>query len=367
MYDPEGFWEIISRCAFNEASDEEVQKLHEYFVQNPELQQYYEWVLQVLNNGNQRGTQNVVESSDSQNMVNRIFEKAATLEQQINTTSPKPKIKGTKRWWMAAALMGFGGLFSFFFLFRQSQIAPPITTLQTLKKVNKTQPSILPDGSKVWLNSGSELIFENDFLGKTREVKLIGEAYFDIKKDVTKPFIVHIDDVNIKVLGTAFNVKGYKEDNRIETSLYRGLVEVTKNGAKEFKPIRLHPNQKLSIPKLIMRSAVVAKVLERATAISDNIITVSPLDSMVSENENVETAWKYGRLEFKGELLEEVASKMEHWYHVKFVFADAAVRKLRFTGSFEKETLAQALRALQLANEFTYKINGDEVVIKSIQ
>ena len=85
--------------------------------------------------------------------------------------------------------------------------------------------SLLPDGTTVWLNAGSKLYYENDFNG-TREVRLEGEAFFDVVKQTDRPFIVHTSGIDIKVLGTAFNVKSYPEDKTVETTLYRGLVQV---------------------------------------------------------------------------------------------------------------------------------------------
>ena len=80
----------------------------------------------------------------------------------------------------------------------------------------------LPDGSKVWLNGDSKITYDGDFQGKTREVHLSGEAFFDVAKDKTRPFIIHTRTINLKVLGTAFNVRSYDNEKETETALVHG-------------------------------------------------------------------------------------------------------------------------------------------------
>ena len=104
--------------------------------------------------------------------------------------------------------------------------------------------TILPDGSTVWLNAGSKISYKPGLSGTTREVILEGEAYFDIVKRAGRAFIVHTKEIDISVLGTAFNVKSYPNDKTIETTLIRGLVSITRNSGKPEKPVYLRPHQK---------------------------------------------------------------------------------------------------------------------------
>jgi len=201
---------------------------------------------------------------------------------------------------------------------------------------------------------------ENNFSGNTREVTLFGEGFFDVTKNASKPFIVHVNKVNINVLGTAFNVKGYEEDKDIQTTLYRGLIRITKNNDDHFQPIMVYPNQKIVIPK-----SVISSINHSGT--QTDAITLLPVDSTITEAKRVETAWIYGRIDFKAEALFEVANKLAHRYQVKFVFDDEKVKQLHFTGSFEQESLDNALRALKTANAFNYKINKNEVLISSVK
>ena len=112
------------------------------------------------------------------------------------------------------------------------------------KRGTKTK-IILPDGSQVWLNSDSKLSYGERFNDTIREVSLEGEAYFDVIKDKNRPFIVMTNALNIRVLGTAFNIKSYAQDATIETTLIRGMIEVRKNNEPATKKIVLTPNEKL--------------------------------------------------------------------------------------------------------------------------
>ena len=226
-----------------------------------------------------------------------------------------------------------------------------------------TQPGahskiILPDGSTVWLNAGSRLIYNKNFDAAIREVELIGEAYFDVKKDQHRPFIIHAQKMNIKVLGTAFNVKSYPGDKSSETSLIRGLIEVTLNDRPHEKII-LHPAEKL----VVMNDEQTKKdaVGEKANAPSSVVISkinYAPADSAV-----IETSWLDNRLIFRDKIFTELAGELERKYGMTFRFGDEAVKQLMFSANFKNETIYQALNALQLANPFTYSIQNETIVI----
>jgi ferric-dicitrate binding protein FerR (iron transport regulator) len=235
--------------------------------------------------------------------------------------------------------------------------------IQTLvaEKGSRTR-TILPDGSSVWLNADSHISYAENFSSNTREVKLDGEAYFDVVKDAKRPFIVHVADYDIRVLGTVFNVKSYPDDKTIETTLIRGLVQVTKHNLRKQKPIYLHPNEKLIVEKFAANKDAQLPIQSNN---AEKDYTIKPLDSSLKEPERIETAWVYNRLEFNGDNFEELAGKLERWYNVTILFDDDAVKNLHLHGSFENETIEQALAALKIATPFNYEIHGKEIHIKS--
>ena len=234
----------------------------------------------------------------------------------------------------------------------------------------------LPDGTQVWLNSGSKISYDKVYGINLREVVLSGEAYFDVIKNPAHPFVIHTSNINIKVLGTAFNVKSFPGEKNSETSLIRGSIEVTfKN--QPSKKIILKPNEKLITAndepvKQDTTSGVIQEPSPTATTKNTTGITKKEPQALVShltyephDNTVIETSWMENKLIFRSETFEDLAVKMERWYGVTIRFADEAIRPKRLNGIFENETIQQALKALQLITPFTYKIDNNEVVISS--
>ena len=225
----------------------------------------------------------------------------------------------------------------------------------------------LPDGSSVWLNGSSKLVYDNIHFGeKLREVTLTGEGYFDIVKNKDKPFIIHANKINVKVLGTAFNIKAYPGEKNTETSLIRGSIEVTMKDRQE--KIMMKPNDKLIISNEEVSGASTNKgkttgdrgVIEKP----ESFILMGHLTHAKDESTILETAWVENKLLFDNETFEEVALKMERWYGVSIRFSDAKLAKLHLTGTFEKESITEALHALQLSTPFfKYRINNQLITI----
>jgi len=223
---------------------------------------------------------------------------------------------------------------------------------------------VLPDGTKVWLNAGSEMTYDKNYGIKIREVTLNGEAYFDVKKNAEKPFIIHTAKMEIKVLGTAFNVKCYKGEKTFETSLIRGSIEVTLKDRLE--KILMKPNEKLIINTEEKEKITAApnKIMPVSTS-SKPIILLSNLTIYSKDNTVVETAWVQNRLVFVSETFEDIALMMERWYGIKIIFTNEMLKKAKFTGSFEKESITEALNAMQLLSPFNYGIINNIVTISA--
>lgn len=226
-----------------------------------------------------------------------------------------------------------------------------------------TQPGahskiILPDGSTVWLNAGSRLIYNKNFDAAIREVELTGEAYFDVKKDEHRPFIIHAQKMNIKVLGTAFNVKSYPGDKSSETSLIHGLIEVTMNDRPHEKII-LHPSEKL----VVMNDEQTKKDADGKKANTPSSVVISKINYAPADSAVIETSWMDDRLIFRNKIFAELAVELERKYGMVFRFEDENAKQLMFDVNFKNETIHQALRALQLANPFHYSINNEMIII----
>lgn len=219
---------------------------------------------------------------------------------------------------------------------------------------------LLPDGSKVWLNAGSKLDYPKQFNGKTRDVQLQGEAYFEVTKDSEKPFFVHTKSFDIKVLGTGFNVRAYLDEDSAVTSLVHGSVEVIV-GKKEKRTILLHPNEKITLP---MNAGIddEAKAINDTPGVAD-LHKVKEKMVTVEDTVQSETAWINDKLAFKKMPLENVALLLEKWFDTDIRFKNENKKALRFSGVYEKEDLEYILYTLgEVTGTFRYKKDNAGVI-----
>lgn len=214
----------------------------------------------------------------------------------------------------------------------------------------------LSDGTRVTLNSDSKIIYPKRFAGENREVTLIGEAFFDVSKDHHHPFIIHTSKMDVRVLGTAFNVKCYPGDRFSETSLIRGSVQVTLKDRPSDRII-LKPSEKLIVsnvgaPQDRKDPRLLNDLLTQVAHIQKNDTTV------------VETSWVYNKLAFREETFSELSKRLERAYDVKIDFKNEDLKELKFTGTFEKESVASILKALSIVEPFAYEIEDNKIVIQ---
>lgn len=211
----------------------------------------------------------------------------------------------------------------------------------------------LSDGSIITLRKNSEIIISPNFNNSTREVWLKGEGFFDVEHSPLKPFIVHAGTNNIRVLGTVFNVKAYPNASYSETSLLEGIVKVTSDTDPNLSVI-LKPNYKFITTFL--------------TITNEPNLAVSPVFqvlNMVGKNKTSdEVKWVRNRMDIEDESLEEIANRLKKWYGVEIEFGDKEVKKYRYSGVFENESIIKSLEALQLSYHFNFKIEDDKIIIK---
>jgi ferric-dicitrate binding protein FerR (iron transport regulator) len=170
------------------------------------------------------------------------------------------------------------------------------------------------------------------------------------------------------VLGTVFNVKSYPGDEVVETTLIRGLIRITRNTNSEQEPVLLKPHQKfvLAVNNNKEIKPAVQNAGKPATPSRIKELFVMNLDSSVDVSQQLETAWVYNRLEFRGDTFDELAKKLERWYNIRVRFQDEQVKQLTFNGSLENETVEQAFKALQAAVPFKFSINENEISVRSL-
>ncbi|GAP71173.1 FecR family protein [Bacteroidales bacterium 6E] len=197
----------------------------------------------------------------------------------------------------------------------------------------------LPDSTTGWLNSGSKLKYPALFSSQ-REVELSGEAYFEVRHLDQSEFIVDVADMDIKVLGTTFNVSAYNDDSFTNVVLKEGKVEVTGNTGK-FQQIMV-PGEKLT--------------LDHKT----NSVTIGNVDARRY------LAWKDGYLILENESLGEVIPRIERWYNAEIEVIDPALLNYRFKATFKDEPLEEVLRLIAITTPLKYRIEKREADVNGV-
>jgi ferric-dicitrate binding protein FerR (iron transport regulator) len=221
---------------------------------------------------------------------------------------------------------------------------------------------VLPDGSQVWLNAGSKLTYSKAFDTKERKVSLVGEAFFKVKTNKNKPFIVYTGQMNVRAYGTMFNVKAYPDDKIISTTLVEGIVKVDGIEGKKKFSYTLKPSQNITIRKngSIDEKAVVVKSKKETTAVK--AAGVLPKIEIVKEvKTELYTSWKDARWNIEGEPLNTLAVLLERRFNTKIHVDADDLNKYKFTGIIQNETLEQVLQFLSYTTPLNYQIGKGEV------
>ena len=197
-----------------------------------------------------------------------------------------------------------------------------------------TSKLVLADGTKVWLNSGTNLKYPLNFTNYRREVYLEGEAYFEIAKNRHKPFIVKTSDMDVKATGTSFNVMAYPEEDMVETTLIMGKASLVKElESSGFEVLaELTPGEKTTFYNK-ERKIVMEKV---------------DTDKIIS--------WREGQLIFRDDPMDNVVKKLGRWFNTDIELIDDELISYRYTATFSDETLSQVLELLKVSSpiEYTY-------------
>lgn len=193
----------------------------------------------------------------------------------------------------------------------------------------------LGDGTLVWLNSGTKLIYPDEFNGQSREVKLIGEAYFQVESDSEHPFYVDLNGYKIKATGTRFNISNYPDDKEISAYLEHGKVTLlsSSNDKPETSVIQLKEKEFIVLNK------------------AQNQYWMQNVDG------KKQLAWIDGALIFKNDNTADVAIRLGRWFNADIIFDDKLLKSgYVFTATFKQESLEEALRLLEYSSPITYKI-----------
>lgn len=234
---------------------------------------------------------------------------------------------------IAACVILTIGIFSFFNAFYTFKRNVPLSVQTDLGNRSFV---VLPDSTKVWLNSQSKIQYLADFGKEDRSVKLSGEGFFSVKHS-KKPFIVDVGDLKITVYGTRFNVTAYNEDQNIFTCLESGKISIEKKGEEE---LFIEPGQLVTYNK------------------TSEKFKTSDVDA--SEY----SAWKENKMYLHAESLDELAAKLERQYNVQIWFVPESLgRDIHYTGMFGDENIEEVLDAISVVSDLKYNKNGNKYEI----
>jgi len=253
----------------------------------------------------------------------------------------KQNKKSKKSWLKVAAAIAVIinlGVVAYFSLNADNKVPETVSQIVETTDWGKRKDFVLSDGTEIKLNSGSTISFPEKFIGNTREVTLIGEAFFNVAKNPDKPFIIKSGDLCTTVLGTSFNINAYPKSDDISVTVATGKVQI---GAKN-SLVYLLPNEQGVFHK-------------KSDSISKNDVDTNSLIN-----------WQKGLLKFNDITVKEALGMLEKWYGVTFVIHDDQPLDCHITASFDNETLSNVLESITyVKKDLSFKpLKNNTILIK---
>ena len=348
--DKERFIQLLTKKKSNAISLPEQKELAEFLHQYPEYSEtakivddFYEESLHTATN------------SDVDKHWQSLLHKMQGSKGSVLHNKEKKIFYFRKIWAAAALLILLVG--ASFFLYNRGSVHPgQQNTIVT--RLGSKSGLTLPDGSEVWLNADSKIEYSRDFGKDTREVTLTGEAYFDVAKDSLRPFIVRTAFMDVKVLGTAFNIRAYKNEINSQATLVRGAVEVDLKN-RGGKTIFLKPNEKIVVKN---NSDNNAENAGKQNSGEPEIVVTKV--SVLSDEVPAEALWIKNKLAFDQMRFEDIALELERWYGVKINIHNEKLKGKTFSGVFENKSIDEVISALQVAAKFQYTNKNNTIEIQ---
>lgn len=324
---------ISKQLTKGNASQEEEEEIFAWIAKDKENEALYFKLKEICDAGMWNTRFKEANSTTEWKLLLERIKESSHNAKQSNTSTLKLVLSFTKY----AAILLLGMLLSFLFFnhpTKNNSVKDPGLIIITGK--GERTKTILPDGTKVWINSCSSFSYHKE--GNIRSVDLKGEAYFQVKKDSLHPFIVTSSGFNVKALGTAFIVTGYENSNELSTVLVEGSVCVGTQNQKEHTIIK--PGQK-------------------ATLSSDKRkITVEKVDT------ELYSAWRFGESRFVNLTFEEIAKRLERSHRVTFIFHNQKIKHLVFSGTFfDYESIDTILKVIKINTHMNYTIEKNIIYI----
>lgn len=337
-----------------------------FILENPEAFQCFNDAKEIIFYINKRG-KIPVDSNLSKEVFGSLQERIEREKERERNTGIKPKW-----YWYAASILVIVGIAAMLRFISFAETDYSGNALQVFVPKGQRSKVILPDGTHVWLNSGTVLKYPSNFGSGSRNVFVSGEAFFKVKHRRGNPFYVNLrNNLAIKVTGTEFNVKSYPEEKRIETTLLKGSVHLIQFSAKQkvIQQVDLIPNHK-AIYSDNSKTIEVRQIEDFRPHAAPQAASKTNVPDIIGKNTEIEliTSWKEDVLMFHNETFEEIAVRMERWYGLKITILDEELKQERFTGKFvNNESIYQLLDIINRSEPIRYTTEGKEILINKKQ
>jgi len=317
--------DLIGKLLAGEATSQEQQQVEAWLRANTSNQKYFDQVKTIFDKAASNTIQLQFDTDAAWGQVKKRLKEKQTKESSIQNTGYWSILK------IAAGILIFisAGIFAYQFL------TPQIQTVAVISDTTTVQDT-LPDGSTAFLNKKSQLSYEYNPRKKTRKVKLSGEAYFDVKHEEEKPFIIETEEVLIKDIGTAFNVKAYPESNSVEVIVESGEVQIY---TLENEGINLKAGEKGSYNKTLKSFTKIEKVDTNGLAYKTKVFSFNNTD-----------------LQSAVEMLNQV-------YDSKIILANKALSNCHVTVNFNNDNLDLVVEILAETLNLKVTRNKDEIIL----
>ena len=320
------YWDIAAKQLAGKATAQEEEELHRWLKADPNHQAVYK-------------EQQRIWELTAPPTIPEVDSRAAwqKVKKQIGEAEPRHrKVRPLFPFAMRVAA-SLALLFGLLWLVRIFLF--PYYGLEVISSGEEQVSFMLPDSSQVWLNKGSTLAYDPDFVGEEREVQLEGEAFFEVQKDPRRPFIILTENSRTRVLGTSFNLRAYSHEAITELVVATGKVAFSS----------------LESPAEAVLTPGYAALLERES---------NRIEKFSVSGENA-WAWKSGTLAFEGKRLAEVLPELERHYGMDLQLETPALADCRFTGRFEQAGLEEILQVLEATLQLKYKKLNEQTYLLS--
>ncbi len=313
---------LIAKYLGDNATSEEITKLEAWVNESPSNWSYFMKVKNIWHSLDKSVDPSAISTEEALDIV-------------MNQISKEPPML---RFWSyfqkAAAILIIPLILGGLYLLKPNTTEKAVMAYKEVFTSNGTRMAFnLEDGTKVWLNAGSSLKYPEKFTGKQRTVLLKGEAYFEVKSDECKPFIVNTTSISVKATGTKFNVRAVEHQKQIAVSLLSGKVSVFKSDAPDNEVIvSLKPNQHLDYNTISHQGRIEEGDLYRYIA------------------------WRDGKLIFRNDHLSDVLDRIGEFHNIHFQCTDKKLLEYRYHITFQNESLHEILEILKASSPMDFKI-----------